>query len=166
MWNLFEWLLGRTERGKTKSKRRSRGFSPRNGWIEVPDDRVAWRRVQTPCMCGTDIFAKNIGVGGWGIDIFILFFSFCCFSSPIESKPPIVIPLVLKLEKERCKSFDHQENRKSITTLRHVRASWYAVAWSSRSLVNMLEVCFYQFLDSAHTWLPFLSFRVCAFSIS
>lgn len=51
------------------------------------------------------------------------FFSFCCFSSPIESKPPIVIPLVLKLEKERCKSFDHQENRKSITTLRHVRAS-------------------------------------------
>ncbi|KAI5648253.1 hypothetical protein M9H77_34258 [Catharanthus roseus] len=31
--------------------------------------------------------------------------------------------LEAELEKERCKSFDHQENRKSITTLRHVRAS-------------------------------------------
>lgn len=67
------WLLGRIERGKIKGKGRSRGPCTRNGWVEVPNDQFARRRVQATCLHWTNIFTENSWVRSTGNFVMIAF---------------------------------------------------------------------------------------------
>jgi hypothetical protein len=73
--SLFLWklniilFLGRTSRTKVKGKRGPWRSHSRNGWIEIPDNRHAWGRIQASILHWAGSYSAYSGAGGSGSDM-------------------------------------------------------------------------------------------------